>query len=94
MHLGYQCEVKGYRLWNLVACKLVVSRDVSFIEPRLLKKGGRVTSSADKGKSLLPEMVEGKTIPENSHDLLTEEPLAMVEYQERFHERQEACVSH
>ena len=37
--LGYQTSVKGYRLWDPIACKLIVSRDDSFNEPRLLKEG-------------------------------------------------------
>lgn len=30
--LGYQRDVKGYRIWEPVGCKLVVSWDVSFNE--------------------------------------------------------------
>ncbi|CAM6094110.1 unnamed protein product [Calypogeia fissa] len=37
--LGYQKGVKGYRLWDPVTQKLVVSRDVSFNELPLLKEG-------------------------------------------------------
>lgn len=37
--LGYQRDVKGYRLWDPLSCKLVVSRDVSFNESRSSKEG-------------------------------------------------------
>jgi hypothetical protein len=30
--------VKGYKLWNLVTCKVIISRDISFNEPKTLKE--------------------------------------------------------
>ena len=71
--LGYQRGVKGYRLWDPIDCELVVSRDVSFNEPRLLKEGERSISLPDKGKSPMEEMepmrdaLEEVLVPEWEH---------------------------
>ena len=64
--LGYSRGVKGYRLWSLEDCKMVVSRDVSFNEPRLLKKGKRSILSTDKGKSLEGKVQETRLLGETS----------------------------
>ena len=67
--LGYQRGVKGYRLWDPVACKLIVSRDVSFNESRSSKEGENSQSSrTDKGKSPIPDTVEGEISHEGVHD--------------------------
>jgi len=59
--LGYASGVKGYRLWDPVACKVIVNRDVSFHEPRSLKEGEiSQAPRTDKGKSPLPDIVEGE----------------------------------
>jgi hypothetical protein len=33
----YAIDVKGYRLWNLVTYKVIVSRDIFFNKPKTLK---------------------------------------------------------
>ena len=38
--LGYADGVKGYRLWDPTTCKVIVSRDVIFVENQLLRKDG------------------------------------------------------
>jgi hypothetical protein len=59
--LGYGTEVKGYRLWDPVDCKLIVSREVTFNEARSLKEGEKAQSpDTDKGKSPVPDVVEGE----------------------------------
>ena len=36
MHIvGYSNEVKGYCLWDPIACNVIISRDVIFIENML-----------------------------------------------------------
>ena len=67
--VGYQRGTKGYRLWNHATGKLVVSRDVSFNEPRSMKEGESQAPQADKGKSPLPDMVEGEIIREVIYDM-------------------------
>ncbi|OAE21955.1 hypothetical protein AXG93_242s1390 [Marchantia polymorpha subsp. ruderalis] len=56
--LGYVSGVKGYRLWDPVANKVIVSRDVSFNRTGLLKEGEDV--EINKGKSLLTYVVVGE----------------------------------
>ena len=64
--LGYSRGVKGYRLWSPEDCKLVVSRDISFNEPRLLKEGERSILSTNKGKSLEGKVQETRLLGETS----------------------------
>lgn len=51
--------MKGHRLCNPVARKVIVNRDVFFNEPRLLKKGKNFESPRiDKRKSPVTDVVE------------------------------------
>ena len=36
--MGYANRVKGYRLWDLIARKVIVSKDVIFVEYQLQRK--------------------------------------------------------
>lgn len=56
--LGYQREVKEYRLRNVNACKFIVNKDVSFNESRSLNKGRKVKATSDKSKIFAPNSVE------------------------------------
>ena len=38
LFLEYADGVKGYRLWDPTACKVIVSRDVIFVEDKLQRK--------------------------------------------------------
>lgn len=59
--LEYASGVKGYRLCDPLACKLIVSRDVSFNELGLLKEGENCKApSSDKEKSPITDVVVGK----------------------------------
>lgn len=75
--LGYASGVKGYKLWYLVACKVIVSRDVSFNQPGLLKEGENV--EVNKGKSLLTNIVVGRYDHSITNDMSHEEALIHVE---------------
>lgn len=56
--LRYTSGVKSYVLWNLVARKVIVSSDVSFNEPGLLKEGENFESSRiDKEKYPIMDVV-------------------------------------
>ncbi|KAL2630368.1 hypothetical protein R1flu_015054 [Riccia fluitans] len=66
--LGYQQGVKGYRLWDPIDCKLIISMDMSFNEARSLKEEEKAqTSDTYKGKSQ-PSAVEGEIIHDIDHD--------------------------
>lgn len=75
--LGYASGVKGYRLWDLILCKVIVSRDVSFNEPGLLKEGENV--EANKEKSLLTDIVVGEYDHSITNDMSHEEAPIHVE---------------
>ena len=55
-------------MWDHATCKLIVSRDVSFNEPRSSKEGEKAqTPYTDKGKSPL-DVVEGEIDHDSFHD--------------------------
>ncbi|OAE31482.1 hypothetical protein AXG93_1670s1000 [Marchantia polymorpha subsp. ruderalis] len=66
--LGYQRDVKGYRLWDPVGDKLIVSRDVSFNGSRLSKEGEIVNPATNEGHLSSPNTIEGEIYHEISHD--------------------------
>jgi hypothetical protein len=68
--LGYQTGVKGYRLWNPVACKIIVSRDVSFNEPRLLKEGENAQDPRTDNVESLRHISEGEIDHDSFHDVV------------------------
>jgi hypothetical protein len=54
----YTSGIKGYRLWDPIAKKVIISKDVSFNEPRILKEGKIAHAfSTHKGKSPIPNVV-------------------------------------
>ncbi|KAH9755120.1 hypothetical protein KPL71_015668 [Citrus sinensis] len=61
--LGYADGVKGYRLWDLTAHKIVISRDVIFIEDQLQKRDEDDSSVKEKSE-IIPVYVENN--PEDS----------------------------
>src|SRR5450759_2026640 len=66
--LGCQKGYRGYRLWDPTTCKLIVSRDISFNEPRSSKEGEKAqTPHNDKGKSPL-DIVEREIDHDSFHD--------------------------
>lgn len=65
--------MKGYRLWDPVARKVVLSKDVSFNEPE------DENVEANKGKSLLADIVVGKFDHSITNDQTHEEAPIHVE---------------
>ncbi|KAH9698769.1 hypothetical protein KPL71_024127 [Citrus sinensis] len=61
--LGYPDGVKGYRLWNLTAHKIVISRDVIFVEDQLQRKDEDDSTVKEKSETV-PVYV--KNNPEDS----------------------------
>ena len=61
--LGYVDGVKGYRLWDPTAHKIVISRDVIFIEDQLQMKDGDDGTVKEKSETV-PVYVENN--PEDS----------------------------
>ena len=55
--MGYADGVKGYRLWDPTAHKIVISRDVIFIEDQLQRKDEDDSTIKEKSK-ILPVYVE------------------------------------
>jgi hypothetical protein len=52
--LGLESGVKGYRLWDLVSKKKIVSRDVVFDEAYMLRKGeDEASTKSQKGKQVV-----------------------------------------
>lgn len=49
--LGYADGVKGYRLWDPTAHKIVISRDVVFVEDQLQKKDGDDSTVKEKSET-------------------------------------------
>lgn len=74
--LRYASGMKVYRLWDPFSSKVIVSRVVSFNEPGLLKEWENV--KADKGKSLLTDIVVGEFDHSIINDLSHEETLIHV----------------
>ena len=61
--LGYADRVKGYRLWDLTAYKIVISRDIIFIEDQLQMRDEDDSSVKEKSE-IIPVYVENN--PKNS----------------------------
>ncbi|KAH9789507.1 Integrase catalytic domain-containing protein [Citrus sinensis] len=61
--LGYADGVKGYRLWDPTAHKIVISRDVIFVEDQLQRKDGDDDTGKEKSETV-PVYV--KNNPEDS----------------------------
>ncbi|KAH9689170.1 Integrase catalytic domain-containing protein [Citrus sinensis] len=61
--LGYADGVKGYRLWDTTAHKIVISRDVIFVEDQLQRKDGDDGTVKEKSETV-PVYVENN--PEDS----------------------------
>jgi len=52
--LGLECGVKGYRLWDPVSKKKIVSKDVVFDEAYMLRKGeDEASTDTQKGKQVV-----------------------------------------
>ena len=62
--LSYADGVKGYRLWDPTAHKIVISRDVIFVEDQLQRKNGDDGTIKEKSETV-PVYV--KNNPENSY---------------------------
>lgn len=59
--LRYAFNVKGYRLWDRVANKVIVNRDVIFDEPRPLREGkSSQAPHTEKEKSTLTDVLKEK----------------------------------
>jgi len=54
--LGLESVVKGYRLWDLVSKKKIVSTDVVFDEAYMLRKGGDEASTDSKKEKQVVEV--------------------------------------
>ncbi|KAH9682249.1 hypothetical protein KPL71_027276 [Citrus sinensis] len=61
--LGYADEVKGYRLWDPTAHKIVISRDVIFVKDQLQRRDENDSTAKEKSE-IVPVYV--KNNPENS----------------------------
>ena len=61
--LGYADGVKGYRLWDPTAHKIVISRDVIFVENQLQMKNGDDDTVKEKSETV-PVYMENN--PEDS----------------------------
>ena len=82
--LGYSKEVKGYRVWDPVDQKLIVSREITFNESRLSKVGENAQApntdkAPDKGKSPMPDVVEGEIDHSTFYDVERGEAPAEME---------------
>ena len=51
--LGYADGVKGYRLWDPTAHKIIISRDVIFVEHQLQRKDGDDGTVKEKLETVL-----------------------------------------
>ena len=76
--LGYQTSVKDYLLYDSVARKLIVSRDVSFNQPRLLKEGEKARAPLIDNVESPLNTVEGEIGYDSFHDAEGEVPIEEV----------------
>ncbi|KAH9651790.1 hypothetical protein KPL70_026888 [Citrus sinensis] len=69
--LGYVDGVKGYRLWDTSAHKIVINRDVIFVEDQLQRKDGDDSSVKEKSKTI-PVYLENNLEDSNSSEAAPE----------------------
>ncbi len=70
--------MKGYRLWDSIACKFIVNRDVSFNKPGLLKEGENAQAPWIDNVESAPNAIEGEIGHDSFHDVEGEAPIKEV----------------
>ncbi|KAH9651797.1 Integrase catalytic domain-containing protein [Citrus sinensis] len=79
--LGYADGVKGYRLWDPTAHKIVISRDVIFVEDQLQRKDGDDGTVKEKSETV-PVYVENNLEDSDSSEAAPEhEEQELVEFE-------------